>query len=205
MQKLLLTLLCGVAATVQSSAALLEFDIGPENGDGAGMHGGNLFSPRPNSGGTGGEWDEGISYDTELKVLRLLLAWGTDYGFKDLTGEIVNLRIGIYTIPGLPGEDLYEYNAGDPAFNGTDSDGRFVLDLHLVNKPVGSSYTIADQESYLNDGKWYVNVRTSAYSAGEIEGRLSLAPVPEPASWGMAAGSLLLVVGIVRTFRHRRR
>lgn len=51
-------------------------------------------------------------------------------------------------------------------------------------------------------GKAYLNIHTSAFGGGEIRGFLALAPVPEPASWGlMLAGLGLVAAGSMRRRR----
>ena len=68
--------------------------------------------------------------------------------------------------------------------------------LTLTDNPNGSGFTIADQESQLLSGLWYINVHDTAFPGGEIRGQLT--PVPEPQSYAFAAGVVLLGFALTR-------
>ena len=200
-------LVIGVSFPLQG--ALIELDLGPVNGTGAGMHWENTLS-RMISGGTGGELNTrnplagGITYDTVNKAIELNIGWGTDYGFTDLEGIPNRLEFGGPTsVPNSEGDTIYSLFPGHPGFSGEEGrDGSFSWTVPLVANPGSLTYSIAEQEADLLAGLWYLNLRTSTHLSGEIRGQLTA--VPEPGEYAVIGGLLLVGFAGVQRWRGRR-
>lgn len=190
-------------------AALVEFNLGPVDASGAGMHPGNAHQT-VSSLATGGELNTrnpelgGITYDPLTKVLEINIGWGTMYGFTDLAGPPNILEIGGPTsVPRAEANGIYNLISTHPGFVGeTTRDGYFTGTLTLQNNPGSLTYSIAEQEQDLMNGLWYLNLRTSAYPGGEIRGQLTA--VPEPSEWALlSAVALVLFACWARRNRNR--
>ncbi len=189
MNKLLSSSLAAFAAVASAHSAIIDFDLVGTAGSGL------LFGNEPGvlSGGTGGEILGGIFYDDVANLLTVNVGWGSGNGFTDLAGSVTNQHVHGPTLGsfGNDGTGNFKQTAGIPAGFALTRTSNSPSTGTIVNNTI--TFTPA-QETDLFDGKFYVNVHTSAVGSGEIRGFLVPAPVPEPASLGLAAlGALTLL------------
>lgn len=186
MKKVLLTC-CVLAAASAANAAIIQFDIIGKAG--AGLLPGNENHVVSTALASGGEVLGGISFDDATNVLTVNFGFGSANGFGNLTGNATAAHIHGPTASG--GSASYTQNAGV----------RYGLDAIAGWNPsatggglTGATVAINPADvAALMDGRFYINVHTSANGPGEIRG--NLVPIPEPAGavLGMAAGSVLLL------------
>lgn len=186
--KTLLTTFVSIALAVQSSAAIIPFNL--VGVAGAGLLPGN--EPGSITGGTGGEIGAGISYDDVANLLTLNVGWGSSQGFNNLLVAATASHLHGPT-PSINGNGFTE-TAG-VAFSLTRSSSA-ITGGFFTDAPLSLS---ASQEVDLLNGKFYINIHTGANPGGELRG--FLVAVPEP-STGLVALGLL---GIASGSRMRRR
>lgn len=134
-----------------------------------------------------------ITLDTGNHTLRLPVAWGSVYipGNTDLRGEFLTAEI-VYDPPGLSG--MNPYTPAPPYVSSKPSGVSGYFDTLIpLNNPPGAGYSVADQESDLNAGRWEVLLRTWANQGGEIRGRL--VPIPEPGGYSILFCAFALAAG----------
>lgn len=128
----------------------------------------------------------GISLDTGNQTLFLNFAWGDLNGFKDLKSPFTTALLQLMPNGSVAPQTVYNLTPYVTQQTPTDG-GVFGYTLHLADQ---SSYTVQQQETDLLSSHWYVTVQTVNSPTAEI--RTQLAPVPEPATYGLAAGLGLL-------------
>lgn len=185
---LCVVVIAGLAAVETASAAVISFDLVGVAGDG--LLPGNERPSGASGSGSGGEIGSGISFDDQTKVLSILVGWGSQRGFSDLTGVV---NAGHLHTAGTGGGIL--------GF-GTVLQGLTIADNSASNGFVNTSITLtAPQETLLMAGDSYLNFHTTANAGGEIRGNLVISAVPEPSS--IVALAALGCCGTM--FRRRRR
>ena len=119
------------------------------------------------------------------------VGWGSANGFTNLTGLVTNQHIHGPTAS-INGAGFTQ--TGSPAsFNNLVTTTNTLAGGTIVNRTNTTPLT-ALQETQLLNGQFYINLHTSANGGGEVRGFLVPAPVPEPASLGLAAlGALTLL------------
>ena len=193
MHKLITSSIAALTLAVSANAAIINLDlIGTA---GAGLLPGN--EPGSITGGTGGEIGAGITYDDVTNLLDLTnVGWGSSQGFTDLAGLANNSHI--HGATALANGNGFTQTAGvlvtltrsSNAITG----GTFTNPLVDLDTVFGVNAEIREAE--LLAGRWYLNIHTAApgNGGGELRGFLVPAPVPEPASLGLAAlGALTLL------------
>ena len=189
MKKVISSSIAALALVASAHATLLDFDL--TGIAGPGLLPGN--EPGSITGGTGGEIGAGIIYDDVLNLLTVSnIGWGSSQGFTDLSSIANNSHIhgpttnnngnGFTQTAGV----LFNLTRSSSAATG----GTF------TNAPITLT---AAQETDLLNGKFYVNLHTANNGGGEIRGFLVPAPVPEPATAGLA------VLGTLALLRRNRR
>lgn len=193
MKRLLLAATLGLA-TLHADGAIIQFDL--QGTAGFGLLPGN--EPGAVTGGTGGEFGLGITYDDVTNVLDLTnVGWGSSQGFTNLSSSANNSHIhgptaanngnGFTQTAGV----LVNLTRSSNAVTG----GTFtnpLVDLDLINATSGELH-----EADLMNGKWYINIHTANNGGGELRGFLK--PVPEPGTTG------LLCLGALALAARRRR
>lgn len=181
-----------LAAAISSTHAnIFEFDLSPPGTSaGVGLHPLNEVIPGP-SNGSGNEIGNGIFFDTSTRLLSLNLAYGSAFGFTDLTGPAFSWLLHGPSPLGETAPVLFNLQAFHT----------FALNPSLGGQIFGVVTLDATQEASLLAGLNYINIYTPANMGGELRGQLVL--VPEPSSLlllGMAASALLW-----RRARYRRK
>src|ERR1051325_6528169 len=75
-------------------SAIVNFDLSPAGTDsGIGLSPLNETPPATNSLGSGNEIGTGITFDTDTLTLNLSLAYGSAFGFSNLTGPAIAAHI----------------------------------------------------------------------------------------------------------------
>jgi hypothetical protein len=186
---LLLSFLLGSA--IIAPAAVLEFDLSPPGaGPAVGLHPLNEVIPGA-SNGSGNEIGTGIFFDTATRLLTLQLAYGSAFGFSDLTGPAFSWLLhgpapSGETAPVLFNLQSFHAFAPNPA-----QGGQIVAAITLDNA----------QEAGLFAGLNYINIYTPANLGGEIRGQLVLVPEPHPAMMLLASIAAILVWRCVQARR----
>jgi hypothetical protein len=154
-----------VLASTLANAGTIEIHLSPPGSSPAsGLSPLNEIIP-PNSGGSGGTIDNGISLDTTSLTLSLAIGYGSAEGFADLTGPAFAWFLHgpatvFETAPVLFDLSPLHSFAADPAHGGT---------------IVGSIILDHQEENDLLAGLDYVNIYTGLNPGGEI--RAQLVPV----------------------------
>ena len=178
-----------------ASAAVIQFDLSPNGGalsstnytagrdHAVGLSGLNE-NPQNNSTATGGEIGLGISYNDATNQLALNFAYGSAFGFVDLTGNYSAAHIHL-------GNSNYSSlnTSGGVITNGN------LAALHTASGTLSGSYsgivTLTDaQELDLMANKYYINIHSSTIPGGEIRGQLIAVPEPSAALLTLAAAGL---------------
>ena len=169
--------------TTTASAAIIQFDISPLSfGDNTiGLSGPNE-APSVASLATGNEIGAGIFLNDVTMILTLNFAYGSAFGFVDLTGNFSNSHIHI---------------GADNVFGGV------VVGINGNHTPSGTksgSYSgtvalTAPQQTDLLNNLHYINIHSSAFGGGEIRGQLV---VPEPGSAMLLLSGATAVLGLRR-------
>lgn len=184
--KFLRCLLLILAPLLVCHGETIQFHLGP---NGAGLRPGNEVIP-PDSGGSGNEIGAGIFFDASTRILSLNLAYGSAFGFSDLTGPAFAwllhgpAPLG-ETAPVLFNLQSFHTFAADPAHGG------------IIT---GSLALNAFQETALVSGLTYINIYTPASLGGEIRAQLMV--VPEPRTIFML-GCTVISLGFSRFIRRR--
>ena len=173
MKKLLALAFCSFVAS--APAAVIQFDlIGTA---GSGLRFGNETGVL--SGGTGGEFGTGITFDDVSKIISINVQWGSANGFANLTGTSTNAHLHATTIHNGDG---FTQTGGVVVNLQTDAVNFTTNTSASAGSIVGSVALNAVNEASLLDGRLYLNVHTAANPGGEMRGFLVPVTVPEPAS-----------------------
>jgi hypothetical protein len=192
----------GVVLSVASTrAALLDFAL--QGQAGSGLLPGN--EPGPASGSTASGSANGpiqydpvmhqLTFDIDFSNIHQPLAGATIRGPADQTSSaaiLYDLVAGDFlTQPGAN-----SYNLKSPGAGGT---------LTLVDNANGSTFSIAQQETQLSSGLWYIQIAGDGptFSMGEIRG--NLVAVPEPVLYVPLTGAALALFGGMSRFWRQRR
>ena len=126
-----------------------------------------------------------------------------------LTSALTEFHIHGPAAPGFDGPVLYNIASasGDPlgllgktSFSFTD----FEIDLPaVVTADNGSTFTQAQQVTFLTAGVDYLNVHTTNYPEGEIRGQIPSAPAAVPEAGTAVSFSVLLALGGIAVLRRR--
>ena len=172
------------ALTTTASAAIIQFDISPLSfGDNTiGLSGPNEV-PTNASPATGDETGLGISLDTVSGNLTLNFAYGSAFGFVDLTGNFSNSHIHLGA-DNVAGGVVVGIN-GNHTPSGTKS-GSYSGTVALT----------APQQADLLNNLHYINIHSSTFGGGEIRGQL--VQVPEPGSAMLLMSAALAALGLRR-------
>jgi CHRD domain len=130
---------------------------------------------------------------------------GSGQVFLFLTGSTLSVSNGTYSglsgiasaahIHGpsgvLPGSAGVLYGL-DPAFVSTGASfGNFIAG-NLTLLAGAGGFSIAQQQSQLAAGQWYINIHSSTFGGGEIRGQIYLAPEPASSTLLIGGGIWLL-------------
>ena len=137
----------------------------------------------------------GILFDLDNNTLTIDIAWGSENGFGDLTGEVTNLHLHGPTDNRAPRSFVERgpllINMGNSLNFNSSATGGGLTESFFINP--------SDQQAIL-DGRTYINVHTTMYEFGEIRGYIVPAKfVPEPGSVGV----LSIVLGSYALRRRR--
>jgi hypothetical protein len=150
------------------------------------------------------------------RQLRLPIGWGSENSALDGSNDYTDLT-GNYTVwhvhGPVAGEDVQDFISGTASPLATYTyvtpndqspgarSGSFDTTITLQDITLGGNpYTVAQQEQDLRDGRWYINIHSSTYGAGEIRGQL-LYVIPEPEHYAALAGLALLGFAGYRRFK----
>jgi hypothetical protein len=187
-----LSTLLFVGSALSGHAAFIEFDLSPPGaGPGVGLHPLNEVIPGF-SNGSGNEIGAGIFFDTTTRLLTLNLAYGSAFGFSDLTGPAFSWLLHG---PAPLGETA-------PVLFNLQPFHAFALNPAQGGQIVGAVTLDGAQEAGLLAGLNYINIYTPANLGGELRGQLILVPEPHPLALVLGAGALAL---LWRAARARRR
>lgn len=166
---LLISAICG-------RAAIVEFDLSPPGTDsGIGLHRLNEVIPGA-SNGSGNEIGAGIFFDTGTRLLTLNLAYGSAFGFSDLTGPAFSWLLHGPSSLGETAPVLFNLQAFHT----------FAINPIQGGQIVGAVTLDANQEAGLLAGLNYINIYTPENFGGELRGQLVV--VPEPSSMMLLLG-----------------
>ncbi|HET6409184.1 MAG TPA: CHRD domain-containing protein [Chthoniobacteraceae bacterium] len=178
-----------IASALSANAAIINLDLLGKAGPGL-LPGNENFTIN-GVPGSGGEVGAGIFFNDVTLSLTINIAWGSANGFTNLTGNAIDGHIHGPTLSGGTASFLQNASVaiGFPAlpggtWNPSASGGSFS----------GSVTLNSTQATQLLEGKFYINIHTSANSGGEIRGNI----VPEPTSL------VLLSLGVVAMARRHR-
>lgn len=162
------TLLLFFATISLAAAEIVEFDLSPLGIQaGRGLHPQNEVIPGMSSG-SGDEIGDGIFFDTISRILTLNLAYGSAFGFTDLSGPAFSWLLHGPSPVGETGPVLFNLQ----------SLHAFAVD-HGEGGTLSGSLTLDEAgEATLLSGLSYINIYTPANLGGELRGQL--VAVPEP-------------------------
>ena len=151
-------------------AAIIELDLSPPGTDAAvGLHPLNEVIPGF-SNGSGNEVGAGIYFNTGTRLLTLNLAYGSAFGFTDLTGPAFSWLLHGPAPPGETAPVLFNLQAFHTFAPNPAQGGQIVGALALDTT----------QEADLLAGLNYINIYTLQNLGGELRGQIIV--VPEPSS-----------------------
>jgi hypothetical protein len=156
--------LCAVTAPLY--ADILNFDLSPTGSTAAvGLSPANeVPAPVAASTGSGNETFTGITFDTTTKVLSVSLGYGSFAGFTDLTGPATAAHIHGPAAANATASPIHDFfSAGQHLFAPNPANGGVII---------GNATLSAPNETALLNGQLYINVHTTANSAGEIRAQL---------------------------------
>jgi len=163
-------------------ADIVEFDLSPPgSGVGIGLHPENEIIPGF-SNGSGNEIGSGIFLDTGTRMLTLNFAYGSAFGFTDLTGPAFSWL--------LHGPSPVSETA--PVIFNLQTFHTFALHPAQGGSIVGTIALDSAQEADLLAGLNYINIYTPANMGGEIRGQLVVVPEPASVVLLLAAGGFAL-------------
>ncbi len=175
--RLCAAIVCELLA-LNGNAAFVDFEISPPGADSAiGLRPANEVIPGA-SDGSGGEYGVGLYFDSATRVLSLNLAYGSAFGFSDLTSPAFSWLLHG---PSPVGETA-------PVLFNLQSFHTFAADPSRGGQIAGSLTLTAEQETALMSGLTYINIYTPSNLGGEIRGQLVV--VPEPQTWVLLAGGV---------------
>lgn len=182
-----------IGSALFTRAAIVEFDLSPPGSNaGVGLHPDNGVIPGPSTG-TGNEIGSGIFLDTGTRMLTLNFAYGSAFGFTDLTGAAFSWL--------LHGPSPASETA--PVIFNLQTFHTFALDPAQGGSIVGTIALDAEQEADLLAGLNYINIYTPANMGGEIRGQLVVVPEPASVVLLIAAGGFALFWNWRRVSRQR--
>lgn len=187
MRKMMIALTGLAIAAASGQAQIVQFDLIGKAGPG--LLSGNENHAINGTPGTGGEVGQGIFYDIGTRLLTINIGWGSGQGFTNLTG---NATVGhIHGPTNSGGAASFTQNAGVrygldnlPGWNNSATNGGFIGSVTINQNDVQALF----------DGRFYINIHTSANGPGEIRGNL----IPTPGALG-----LLGVAGLAAARRRR--
>jgi len=189
-----------ILSVISTRAAVLDFAL--QGQAGSGLLPGN--EPSPVSGATGSGSANGpiqydpathqLTFDIDFSNIHQPVQGATIHGPADQVnsaGILYDLVAGDFlTQPGAN-----SYNLKSPGAGGT---------LTLADNANNSHFSIAQQETQLSSGLWYIEIAGSdPYSMGEIRG--NLVAVPEPVLYVPLTGAALALFGGISRFWRQRR
>lgn len=177
----LISIFIGGAVLVR--AEIIEFALSPPGTTpGVGLHPANEVIPGSSSG-SGNEIGSGIFFDTSTRLLTLHLAYGSAFGFSDLTGPAF---AWLLHGPALDGETA-------PAVFNLQSLHNFAINPALGGEITGAIALDESQETSLLRGWSYINIYTPENLGGELRGQLVVVPEPTVMTLllGIGASTLL--------------
>jgi hypothetical protein len=183
LKKLAIVCLCSFALLARADVWEVDFLVGVLN-EGEEV-------PPTASTATGGELGAGMTYDDAANILTLNVGYGVFGFYQPLEGNYSDAHIH----QGALGVN------GPPIAFGSLSGGHVPLG---TKAGLWSDYDVtltAAEETALFNGDLYMNIHSSLFPAGEIRGQLSVVPIPEPGTVGLA----LLGLGVLGLARRRMR
>lgn len=178
---LMKTALFLLASVVIANANVVQFDLSPAGTSPAvGLHPLNEIIPGDGTG-YGNEIADGVFLDPVTKLLTLNLAYGSAFGFGDLTTPAFSWL--------LHGPSPADETA--PVLFNLESFHTFAAN-HTQGGRISGSFTLNDvQEAALLSGLSYINIYTPSHLGGEIRGQLVV--VPEPQTALLLGGGMVLI------------
>src|SRR6185369_5568185 len=155
--------LLAVVAVLSTQAAVVQFGLSPAGTDVAvGLSSSNEVSLAVASTGSGDLIGDGISFNTDSRLLSFAIGYGSAAGFSDLTGPATMAHIHGPAAVQQPAGVLIDFApyhslATNPATGGT---------------IIGTVEVPENIVSNLLAGYTYVNVHTASNPPGEIRGQL---------------------------------
>ena len=171
-------------------AEILEIDLSPPgSGEVPGLSPANEIIPGLSTG-SGGENGTGIFFDSITRLLTLNLAYGSAFGFSDLTSPAFAWL--------LHGPSPIDETA--PVLFNLQPLHAFAADHSRGGIITGDIVLTSEQAMTLLSGLSYINIYTPANLGGEIRGQLVI--VPEPQVWAILLGGVASL-GVVGRLRRR--
>lgn len=188
-------LILGVLAVTSSApAAIIQFDLRGSAGNGL------LAANEPGVivGGTGNEFNTGITFDDVTKFISISVHWGSANGYVNMTGPSTNSHLHQVANP-LGNNGTADFmQTGTVVVNIQTDPVSFISNTSAsAGSIVGGRVLNPSEESLLMQQRLYLNVHSAANGGGEMRGFLVI--VPEPAS----ALTGLLAVGALGLRRRR--
>ncbi len=180
MNKIITLSIAALALITSAQAATIPFIL--TGTAGSGLRVGN--EPASSGTGSGGVNGPGISFDTVSLALAINVAWGSAFGFTDLTGTVNN-------------QHIHGPTAANNGSGFTQTAAVLFPLTTAINGATGGNISntvtlTAAQQTDLFNGKFYLNLHTPTNAGGEVRGFLVQA-APEPGAAGLLGlGTLLL-------------
>lgn len=151
-----------LTAALTSNAAVIQFGVSPSGTDiVTGLSPSNEVPIVTTSLGSGDVVSGGITFDTDNKILKLAIGYGSAAGFTDLTGPATAMHIHL----GAAGQSGGVVASLAPlSFPAVDAAKGGVI--------LGNLQFSSEQASNLLAGLLYVNIHTALNPDGEIRGQL---------------------------------